>query len=270
MGPSSFVCPVCRYGFETDFLDSMRIHAQKKHGLKSRDLYVRLFLSGVEPKCKCGCGETPKFWTLQRGFAEYVRGHHSRVKNNWGHNQSAQKKSQDVRREMHKRGEIPIWNKGETKETDSRVATYGRVGSHTLKTDPDCQKQRAEHMSDQWKSGSLKPLKGANHSQWKGGTSALQPLVRSRLYHAWTYPKLKLAGFKCLKCEWPGLGLEVHHNGERFASILYKAIAELGEPGDDFEKKSTIADWVVAYHVENDVPGIVLCEDCHEREHAAS
>lgn len=266
--PSSFVCPVCRYGFETDFLDSMRIHAQKKHGLKSRDLYIRLFLDGIEPKCKCGCGETPKFWTLQRGFAEYVRGHHSRVKNNWGHNESAQAKSQDVRREMHKRGEIPIWNKGETKETDERVAAYGQIQSENFT--PERREIRSKRMTKNRLDKTVPDLRGKDHGMWKGGTSALQPIVRSRLHYAWAYPKLRSSGFKCVRCDKPGPGLEVHHDCERFASILHKAIASLGEAGDDFEKKSAIADWVVAYHVNNDVSGIVLCEDCHEKAHAAS
>ena len=68
---------------------------------------------------------------------------------------------------------------------------------------------------------------------------------------------------------WLGVesGLEVHHDGERFASILHKAILELGEPGDDFEKKSLIAEWVTNYHVDNGVSGVVLCEECHDEEH---
>lgn len=91
------------------------------------------------------------------GFSEYVWGHASRVKNNWGHNEGALQKSQKVRREMHERGEIIIWNKGETKATDERIAAYGKTGSQTLKTDPVCQQQRSEHMANEWKSGILTP-----------------------------------------------------------------------------------------------------------------
>jgi hypothetical protein len=61
----------------------------------------------------------------------------------------------------------------------------------------------------------------------------------------------------------------VHHDGERFASILYKAILELGEPGDDFEKKSLMAEWVTDYHIEKNVSGVVLCVGCHDGEHGS-
>lgn len=269
-------CPICDLDFRS--YTAVSLHFRNKHGtsLEFKEI-MRLKLieekhEGVTPTCKCGCGEIPKYYDYERGYVEFVRGHAARVNNNWGHNEVAQKKSQDVRREMHKRGEIPIWNKGRTKETDERVAAYGKSGSHTLKTDPACPQQRAEHMSSQWKKGEIVPLRGPTHSQWKGGASALQPIVRARLHAKWTYPKLRASGFKCSMCSALGPGLEVHHNSERFASILQKAIATHGEidttrPDDDFEKKDLIANWVVDYHLDNDVSGIVLCEQCHEFEH---
>jgi hypothetical protein len=252
--------------YENENLTSLSVHYRKKHKGTAKQLCIELFHDGIQPTCKCGCGKATKFWTLQLGFAKYLRGHVARVHNNWGHNEDAQKKSQDVRRDMHKRGEIFIWNKGLSIETDDRVAAYGRSGSHTLKTDAACQKQRSEHMSTQWKLGCIVPLRGADHSQWRGGTSALQPVVRSRLHYAWAYPKLAASGFKCSSCGRSDT-LEVHHDGERFADILHKAIIELGESGDDFEKKSIIADWVVKYHVENDISGVVLCQHCHDSAH---
>lgn len=271
MESRSFKCPSC-HAYESENLDSLRIHAQKRHRLPARDLYVSLFLGGAEPKCACGCGETPKFWTLQQGFAEYVRGHHSRVKNNWGHNAIAQQKSQDTRRTMHDRGEIRAWNKGETKETSQRVAEVGQTQSANFT--PERRAKRAEIMTRSWETGVIVPLRGPDHSQWKGGASALQPIVRSRLHSAWTYPKLKESDFKCSRCGSPGPGLEVHHDQERFAAILQKAIAVFGEvdptrPDDDFERKDVIADWVTRYHVDNDVSGVVLCVGCHEEAHAS-
>jgi len=224
-----------------------------------------LSYGGIEPKCACGCGSPVKFHTVQIGFSEYAWGHASRVKNNWGHNKEAQQKSQDIRREMYKRGEIEIWNKGKTKETDERVAEVGRTQSENFT--PERRAKRAEIMSNSWQSGAIVPLTGPAHSQWKGGTSALQPICRARLHSCWTYPKLKASGFKCSKCNAPGPELNVHHCDEHFAPILFQAIRALGEPGDDFEKKSAIADWVAFYHVEHDVPGIVLCHDCHVTLH---
>lgn len=45
------------------------------------------------------------------------------------------------------------------------------------------------------------------------------------------------------------------------------AIKKFGSPGEDFEKKSEIAEWVAQYHVDNNVSGVVLCVDCHQNEH---
>ena len=33
------------------------------------------------------------------------------------------------------------------------------------------------------------------------------------------------------------------------------------------EKKSLIAEWVTNYHVEKNIPGVVLCVPCHDAEH---
>jgi len=59
--------------------------------------------------------------TLQKGYNEYIRGHVSRVSNNWGHNLKAREKSLDTRRVMWENGEIQGWCKGLTKE-DPRIA----------------------------------------------------------------------------------------------------------------------------------------------------
>jgi hypothetical protein len=226
-----------------------------------------LFHAGIEPTCGCGCGSPVKFDSIVVGFRGYVRGHHQRVNNNFANSKEGLKKSQDVRREMHKRGEIKIWNKGETKETDERLKDMGRKSSKTIRSDPSKIVKRSELMRKNRLDGTIATLKGKDHSQWKGGTSALQPMVRSHLHTRWVYPKLRESGFKCRRCEVPGPGLEVHHDKERFAEILQKAIAELGEPGDSFEKRSLIAEWVAQYHVDNDVSGIVLCENCHKNQH---
>lgn len=266
-------CPSCDLEFKS--YTAVSLHFRNKHGtaLELREI-MRLKLieeryEGVAPTCKCGCGETPKYYDYDRGYAEYVRGHYARVHNNWGHNEAAQKKSQAVRREMHKRGEIRIWCKGKTKETDERIAAYGERIRETFT--PEKRKRYSEMMTKHRLSGIVPSLLGSQHPRWKGGTSALQPVVRSHLYKFWVYPKLKASGFKCCKCSKPGPGLEVHHDEERFVAILRKAIVVLGEvnnsPDDDFEKKSKIADWVVDYHLDNNTSGIVLCEACHKQEH---
>jgi hypothetical protein len=240
----------------------MRIHCQKSHDLSARSLYSQLFLpDGKEPTCACGCGEPTNFISLQKGFSTYILGHASSVNNNWGHNKIAQEKSLKKRRDEGLWSKNP-WNRGKTKENDPEFAKISELayGSKEFRD------ARSRDMTKNRLNKSIPDLKGSSHPQWKGGTSALQPLVRSHLHRVWVYPKLKESNFRCNKC-MSTKNLEVHHDGERFASILHKAILELGEPGDDFEKKSLIAEWVTNYHVDNGVSGVVLCEECHDEEH---
>lgn len=270
-------CPSC----DTDFKSytAVSLHFRNKHG-SSNDLkeimrkkLVNERYAGTEPRCACGCDQITKY-DYMNGYNEFIRGHQARINNNWGHNKDAQEKSQDVRREMHKRGEITIWNKGETKETDHRLIAYGEKGSNTIQSQPDLLEKRSDDMKTYWKSGQIVPLRGPDHSQWKGGTSALQPICRSRVFNAWSHPKLEAASYVCQKCfASDGRGVVVHHDKERFAAILHKAIEIFGDidpdaPNADFEKKARIADWVVGYHLQNNVSGITLCVSCHEGEHS--
>ena len=255
----SFKCPECGQ-YETTKLDSLRIHCQKKHSLPTRKLYALLFLSeGKEPSCACGCGEPTKFLTLQKGFSEYVLGHAARVNNNWGHNLVAREKSLKKRRDEGLWSRDP-WNRGKTKENDSEFAKIAEKAYGSL----EFKSLRSKVMKQQWQEGVISPLTGSAHSQWKGGTSALQPLVRSHLHSVWVYPKLKASGFRCTKCGSTD-SLEVHHDCERFASILFKAVQELGEPGESFEKKHLVTN----YHIEKNISGVVLCDGCHDVEHGS-
>jgi len=259
MDLSSFKCPVCN-DYTSDKLDSLRIHCQKKHNLPTKKLYTLLFLpEGKEPTCACGCGETTKFLTLQKGFSEYILGHASRVHNNWGHNEVARAKSLKKRRDEGLWSKDP-WNRGKTKENDSRIAELGKKISERHG------ERYSSLMSENRLSGAIPSLTGSSHPHWKGGTSALQPLVRSHLYSRWTFPKLKESDFQCAKCGSTA-DLEVHHSGERFATILHKAVELFGEPGESFQLKSQISEWITNYHIEQNIPGTVLCAPCHDLCH---
>lgn len=225
-----------------------------------------MFHNNVRPTCVCGCGKETEFYTLQRGFNSYVKGHNARVHNGWGHNPKAHEKSRQTQIEMWKRGELKSWREGLSPD-DPRNAKLIQKMTTTIRANKSLLKQKSEAMKGYWTDGRIVPLKGKDHSQWKGGVSALQPLCRSYVFRAWSFPKMKVAGFKCTVCQAPGPGLEVHHDKERFAEILQKAISALGEPGEDFNKKVAFAEWVTDYHLENDVSGVVLCERCHDEEH---
>lgn len=269
-------CPTCNVEFKS--LTAVSLHYRNKHGTSQelkeqlRIQYVNIHHNGTVPTCKCGCGQVPKYYDHKQGYMDYVRGHHARVSNNWGHNQVVKRKSQDVRREMHKRGEIKIWNKDETKETNTRIAAYGVTQSNNFTSER--RQKRSNIMTNSWDTGAIVPLYGKESSQWKGGTSTLQPVCRSRVFNTWARPKLEAAKYICQFCHAPdGRSVVVHHDGERFAKILHNAIEEFGEIDEtvengDFEKKSKIADWVTDYHQVQNVSGLVLCKSCHQIAHS--
>lgn len=111
-------CKLC--GNEYESLDSLRRHNSQKHGLNTKDTYNEYVLGNVIPLCKCGCGEVPNFLSIEKGYVEYMRGHAARVKNNWGHNPSALKKSHETQKKMHDEGTLKVWNDGLTMD-DERV-----------------------------------------------------------------------------------------------------------------------------------------------------
>lgn len=258
-------CPFCSY--ENENLDSIRIHGTKKHQKSAMELRLLMFHDNVRPKCKCGCNEETKFANIHIGFNEYIRGHHSRVKNNWGHNTKALEKSQDKRREQIADGKWIPWNKGETVLTDERIANYGKNGSATIHNTPGECVARSKRMTKNRLSGIVPTLFGKDSSQWKGGVSSVQALSRSYVYNVWTYPKLHASKFTCQRCS-SHENLCVHHDGERFAEILQKAREVLGDVTEDFSSHQAYAQWIADYHVKNNVSGIVLCEKCHSKEHA--
>jgi very-short-patch-repair endonuclease len=112
------VCKECDREFES--LDSLRRHRSQKHNINAEQTYIDYVLNGVEPKCKCGCGEKPKYLGIDAGYRDYIRGHAARINNNWGHNPDVIKKSHDTQRKMHSDGTLKMWNDGLTIE-DPRV-----------------------------------------------------------------------------------------------------------------------------------------------------
>ena len=112
------VCKECKREFES--LDSLRRHRVQKHGVSAEQTYIDYVLDGIRPTCKCGCGESTGFLSIVKGFVDYVWGHAAKVKNNWGHNPEAVRKSHETQKKMYNDGELVIWNKGLTID-DERV-----------------------------------------------------------------------------------------------------------------------------------------------------
>lgn len=112
-----FKCPYCDDRFETYGGLCKHIFAHKAHGeiITKEQLLADVRYNGMRPTCKCGCGEyTDISYVGGAHFNEYVKGHSSRVYNNWGHNEEAKKHSADTRRKQYASGERIQWNKGKS------------------------------------------------------------------------------------------------------------------------------------------------------------
>ncbi len=261
----SFKCPECDKQFE---LNGLAKHCSRAHKIESEVLYLLLFCEGERPTCACGCKEYVKYHNIVSGYSKFVPGHQARVSNNWGHNKKALDKSHETCRQLRATGELEVWNKGLTAESDQRVAANNEAISQSIISNIDeCQK-RSKRMTAWRLNGTVRTLRGPEHPQWKGGVSALQSLCRSLVTNIWTIPKLKEAKFTCQRCGSRS-DLNVHHSGERFADIVRIYCEQFGWSGDelDNDKKIKIAEAVARHHIEKEVPGIVVCHECHVRIH---
>lgn len=114
----NFKCKECNKTFTT--LKGLSNHRFQKHNIKPKQTYDEYVLNNESKVCDCGCGEEPNFLSITKGYNNFIRGHASRVKNNWGHNPYALRKSHETQKKMHETGELTIWNKGLTID-DPRV-----------------------------------------------------------------------------------------------------------------------------------------------------
>ncbi len=257
-------CKIC--GKEFKRLLSLRMHMSRIHKMSSQDFYDDWYLSGERPKCKCGCGEDTSFISFDKGYNEWIRGHISRVKNNWGHNPEALRKSAETGRKQFESGERVVWNAGLTMETDERVKNNMQSLIDFIQNNPLERKRRSDWMRDARKNKKeFRSRYGPESAHWKGGTSTINMLTRAnkRLYDEWIFPILAESGFKC------GCGntkqLEVHHNGETMAEIIRKFVDKSCDY--TFDEKREIMHKVIDYHRDNKVDGEVLCKPCHVKLH---
>lgn len=109
-----FKCPYCDEVFETYNGLCKHVFRFSEHECESKEKLLTDFAyNGVRPKCKCGCDQyTEISYNGGAHFREYVKGHNSKINNNWGHNEKAIKKSSKTRKEQYENGERTQWNKG--------------------------------------------------------------------------------------------------------------------------------------------------------------
>jgi hypothetical protein len=255
-------CKICNKEF--DKLESLFRHLMKKHSLSSQSVYNEYTLNNNIPTCKCGCGEVPIFRGFTKGYGEWIRGHVSRVKNNWGHNEAAINKSSETRRNQYESGERKVWNDGLTKDTDERVKLNG-IGRKLAFNDV-IKSEYSARMKKMRLDGTIPTKYGKEAANWKGGTSSINNIIRAnkRLYEKWKYPILKASNFECVKCNSTN-NLEVHHNNQTMSEIIQKFVDKNKEY--TFDEKRDIMNNVIEYHIDNSISGEVLCRDCHKELH---
>lgn len=268
LSPESFKCPWCDASSST--LRGLSVHVRCHPEKTTQDLYDALYHPEGRPTCKCGCGQPTIFLDVGRGYGEWLRGHKMRVRNNWGHNESAREKSVATRRTRFAAGDLKVWNKGETAASNEAVKRNTEGFKAWLTSHPEESVVRSERMKQNRANGIVKSPRGEQHGQWKDGLSSLNQLAHSYVYNAWTRPKMAAGGFRCSKCQ-ADRDLCVHHDKERFSDLLREAAADVGWDrkmhARDFEMKSKVAQRLADIHVERDISGVVLCRECHAQAH---
>jgi len=259
-----FKCKLCEKEF--DRYVSLSIHASRTHKINTEQFYVDYYLNGIWPLCKCGCQQKTKYSHQLKGFREYIKGHYSRVHNNWGHNKVAIEKSSATRRQQFDSGERKVWNAGLT-IADPRVANNILKFKESINSNPEELKRRSESMKKRRLDGTIPTLYGKDSSQWKGGISEVNGIARNdkRLYDEWKYPILIRDGFKCVNCGSSDK-LHIHHDKESMSDIVKKHMPDI-EDITDFELKKLIASKIVDYHINTPVSAITLCSECHNKLH---
>lgn len=246
----------------------MARHIKDVYEMDYKEYYHKYILKTDDiPRCKCGCGNIPRW--KKSSYSDFLPGHQSRVKNNWGNNPKALARSIETRRIRFASGEITTWNNGLTKETDDRVKQNGIKSSLGINSNKEEIIRRQDSMRKNRLNGVIPTLYGSDHSNWNGGTSRLRDMIYAdmRLYKQWKYPILVRDGFKCVECN-KGQNLHIHHDKEKMCEIVKNHLVETTEEMlEDFKIKRMLADAVVNYHIKNKVSGITLCGKCHEKYH---
>lgn len=241
-------------------------YLKKTYNMTSQEYYHKYIIkSDVMPTCGCGCGENTT-WNSSY-YRKFIRYHHIKVNNPWGHNKKAQEKSAETRRRQYASGERKPWSAGLSLETSDALRSAAKKLSDRYT--PEIKKQYSEKMSKNRKNGTIPTRYGKDAAYWKGGISSIQQIARTykKLYELWKYPILVRDGFKCTKCKKSD-NLQVHHDKETFSEIIKRVMTpDDYEKITDFESKKQIADRIAHYHADNNISGITLCRDCHGEIH---
>jgi hypothetical protein len=118
---------------------------------------------------------------------------------------------------LFERGHTP-WNRGLTKENDTRVALYGKKGGETKKGKPLKHRGQFKKGFVPWNAGKHirfgghNGLVGEKNPNWKGGPKKIQEFRRTIEYRLWRKAIFEKDDFTCQKCGVRGGKLIADHH----------------------------------------------------------
>jgi hypothetical protein len=126
-------CPKCQvtFGQEAKFV----LHLNEAHDISDPlSLYLEVYHKGSQPTCHCSnqCIAKLPWAGWKKGFlSSYARGHNARIDSSY-HDKDKQKEMARKRSEGYASGKYAVWNKGQTKDTSSKLAVISSTISNTL------------------------------------------------------------------------------------------------------------------------------------------
>jgi hypothetical protein len=265
----NYFCKLCDIKFYDYNL--YKLHNSRKHKISKNETYINSFLDGYWTLCKCGCGnkvKDPKIYITENGDWQqsYIRGHASRIKNNWGHNKKALEKSAKFRVSDEYK-QPSSWLRGVTMTIEERKIKVGNL-NRNKKLSKETRQKLSDTRKRNIESGKILILRGKDAPNWRGGYSSIRDLCYSSklLYTEWKFPILIRDKFTCQHCG-SNKSLTVHHNQEKMSTIYHKLVSkDIDATILEFYEKQKIAEKIAKYHIDNNVSGITLCKSCHKKE----
>jgi len=94
-----YICKICEKEYKN--MNVLSTHVTKYHPeINSREYALKYYYDGIEPVCKCGCGEKTRHKNITK-FAEYKSGHNSNLDSNPFKDFSKQKLYCEIKKEKY-------------------------------------------------------------------------------------------------------------------------------------------------------------------------
>lgn len=172
-----FICNICQK--ECNGINSLRSHSIQKHNITADVIYINYILNKVVPKCECGCGESPPFISVGKGFSRFIRGHHNRVigANNFHKNPETHKRAIQTQKKNWKEGKYVGWWEDKSEKTLNKIEGIkekirnnkerGKKISQKLKGIPKTEESKLKLSISQKKRYENNPQLRVNQSKYK-------------------------------------------------------------------------------------------------------